>query len=65
MSLYQTHCAVLNVSDLDTGKQIVKAPKPASGVVKRAMMERTVTRIINAEIVKVTTWLLPKNVQFG
>jgi hypothetical protein len=41
-------------SDLDTGKQIVKAPKPASGVVKRAMMERTVTRIINAEIVKIT-----------
>jgi hypothetical protein len=65
MSLYQTHCAVLNVSDLDTVKQIVRAPKPASGVVKRTMMERTVTRNINAEIVKVTTWLLPKNVQFG
>jgi hypothetical protein len=65
MSLYQTHCAVLNVSDLDTAKQIVKAPKPASGVVKRAMMERTVTRNINAEIAKVITWLLKKNVQFG
>jgi hypothetical protein len=65
MFLYPTHYAVLNVSDLDTAKQIVKAPKPASGVVKRAMMERPVTRNINAEIVKVATWLLPKNVQFG
>ena len=65
MSLYQTHCAVFNVRDFDTAKQIVQAPKPASGVVRKVMMEQPVMRIINAEIAKVTTWLLPKNVQFG
>jgi hypothetical protein len=32
---------------------------------KRVIVERIVTRNINAEIAKVTTWLPPKNAQFG
>jgi hypothetical protein len=46
-------------------KQIVRAPKPASGVAKRGMMGKTVKMNTNAKIVKVTICLLQENVQFG
>jgi hypothetical protein len=46
-------------------KQIVRDPKPASGVAKRGMTGKTVTMNTNAKIVKVTIWLLQENAQFG
>jgi hypothetical protein len=46
-------------------KQTAKAPKHASGVVKRGIMEKTVTKNTSAEIAKVTIWPPQNNVRLG